>query len=73
MPVSPTCIFIKKETPAQVFSREFGETFKNNFSAEHLQTTASAHTDYFKNKGIILIEPKCVNCLLFSSLKNELF
>ena len=33
--------FIKKETLAQVFSCEFYEISKNNFSTEHLRTTAS--------------------------------
>ena len=36
-----TCNFIKKEAPALVFSCKFCEISKNNFSAEHLQTTAS--------------------------------
>ena len=35
------CNFIKKETLAQVLSCEFCEIFKNTFSTEHLQTTAS--------------------------------
>ena len=33
--------FIKKETLAQVFSREFCKIFKNIFSTEHLSTSAS--------------------------------
>ena len=33
--------FIKKETPAQVFSCEFGEISKNTLFTEHLCTTAS--------------------------------
>ena len=33
--------FIKKETLAQVFSCEFYEISQNNFSTEHVQTTAS--------------------------------
>ena len=37
--------FIKKETPAQVFSCEFCNIFKNIFSIEHLLTTASAPID----------------------------
>ena len=36
----PTTLF-KKETPAQVFSCEFCEIFKNGFFAEYLQTAAS--------------------------------
>ena len=35
------CNFIKKDTLAQVFSREFCEIFKNTFFIEHLQATAS--------------------------------
>ena len=35
------CYFIKKETLAQVFSGEFCKIPKNNFSIEHLRTTAS--------------------------------
>ena len=34
------CNFIKKETPAQVYSCEFYEFFKNNFLKEHLHVTA---------------------------------
>ena len=36
-----TCNLIKKETPAQVFSREFFEISKSTFFTEHLWTTAS--------------------------------
>ena len=32
---------IKKETRAQVFSREFGKVLKNTFFTEHLRATAS--------------------------------
>ena len=35
------CYFIKQETLAQVFSCEFCEFSKNNFSTEHLLTAAS--------------------------------
>ena len=35
------CIFIKKETLAQVFSYEFCKIFKNTFFTEHFRTTAS--------------------------------
>ena len=36
------CSFIiKKETLAQVFSCEFCEIYKSNFSTEHLRVTAS--------------------------------
>ena len=35
------CNFIKRETLAQVFSREFCEISKNTYTTEHLQTTAS--------------------------------
>ena len=36
-----TCNFIKKETLAQVFSREFCEISKNSFFTEHLWAPAS--------------------------------
>ena len=51
------CNFIKKETLAQVFSREFCEIFKNTFFTEHLQATASTASTFRKNGvdiGIIL-------------------
>ena len=35
------CNFIKKETLAQVLSREFCEILKNTFFTEHLWTTVS--------------------------------
>ena len=35
------CNFIKKETPAQVFSSELCEISNNTFFTEHLWTTAS--------------------------------
>ena len=35
--------FIKKETPAQVFSREFCAVSKNTFFTELLRTTASLY------------------------------
>ena len=35
------CNFIKKETLAQVFSREFCEMSNNTFFTEHLRETAS--------------------------------
>ena len=35
------CNFIKKETLAQVFSCEFCEIYKSNFSTEQLRVTAS--------------------------------
>ena len=40
------------ETLAQVFSREFCEIYKNTFSTEHLQVTASYTTrltDFYSN------------------------
>ena len=33
---------IKKETPAQLFTSEFCEIFKNTYIVVHLQTAASA-------------------------------
>ena len=38
---SEACNFIKKESLAHVFSREFCEIYKNIFLSEHLWTTAS--------------------------------
>ena len=35
------CIFIKRETPAQMFSREYSEVFDKNFLVEQLRLTAS--------------------------------
>ena len=35
------CIFMKKEIPAQMFSSELCQTFKNIYFAEHLWTTAA--------------------------------
>ena len=40
------CIFIKKETLAQVFSCELCENSKNTFYTEHLRTTASVRSIY---------------------------
>ena len=51
-----SCIFVKKETLAQVISSEFCEISMNFFSTEHLQTTASgvscffSYTKYIKAK-----------------------
>ena len=39
-----TCNFIKKETLAQVFSCEFGETFKNTFSYRTPPVAASVYS-----------------------------
>ena len=36
-----TCIFIKRETLAQVFSYEFYKIFKNTFFTEHIETTVN--------------------------------
>ena len=38
------CNFIKKETLAQVFSREFCENSENTFFTEHLRATVSGYT-----------------------------
>ena len=38
------CNFIKKQTPAQVFSRDFCEISKNTYFVEHLRTVASKIT-----------------------------
>ena len=37
--------FTGKETPAQVFSWEFGEIFKNTFFTEHFWVAASVVID----------------------------
>ena len=37
------CIFIKKETLAQVFSCEFCQIFKNIFFTEHIMVTLSVN------------------------------
>ena len=52
--MTEVCNFIKKETLAQVFSREFCEISKSTFFTEHLQATASVNAifdfcDYFKS------------------------
>ena len=44
------CKFIKKKTPAQVFSYEFCKIFKNNFFIEHFWTTTSRHMIEQKKK-----------------------
>ena len=52
---SQACNFIKKVTPAQVFSCEFCEIFENSFFAEHLWVSASAHytsSCYFHERKI---------------------
>ena len=41
MPEPQACNFIKKETLAQVFSREFSQIPKNTIFTEHLRTAAS--------------------------------
>ena len=38
------CNFIKKETLAQMFSREFCENSEDTFFTEHLRATVSAYT-----------------------------
>ena len=47
--------FIKKETPAQVFSCEFCEIFKNTFFTEDLQMTASENSSH-------LVLPRMPSC-----------
>ena len=53
------CNFIKKETLAQVFSREFCEISKNTFFTEHLYRTASSmptqHHIYHQSSFIYFI------------------
>ena len=54
------CNFIKKETPTQVFPREFCETFKNTFFTKHFRAAAS---ECFENilKKIEYIESNIVS------------
>ena len=40
-----TCIFIKKETPTQVFSYKYCKIFKNSFFMEHLSFYFSTSDD----------------------------
>ena len=47
----------KKETPAQVFSCEFCETFKNNIFTEHVRTTATVY-------AILLIYTCCCSSVV---------
>ena len=35
------CNFVKKETPAQVFSQHFCKIFKNTYFVEYMRTVAS--------------------------------
>ena len=42
------CHFIKKVTPAQVFSCEYCEICKNTFFTEHLWTAVSLHKNIYK-------------------------
>ena len=60
------CNFIKKETSAQVFYCELREIFKNTFSTEHPQTTAS---DFFWTSpdGCFCFSWKSINTARFSS------
>ena len=44
-----TTVFFQNETPTQVFSSEFCETFKNNIFTEHLRTTASVFMEHIFN------------------------
>ena len=41
--------FFQNETPTQVFSSEFCETFKNNIFTEHLRTTAFVFMEHIFN------------------------
>ena len=51
---SEACNFTKKEALSQVFSCEFCEISKNNFSTEHLQTTASgSHSGRISFRAIL--------------------
>ena len=47
------CNFIKKETPAEVFSREFCEISKNIFFIEHLWATASEYLQYVRCRSSV--------------------
>ena len=70
--------FIKKETMAQVFSREFYEIFKSTFFTKHLLANASENRksyykqfenectiyNYFKKYNLILCKYICLYVLL---------
>ena len=49
------CSFIKKETLAQVFPREFCEIFKNTFFTEQLWTTASGKTKLKSSSNLLVL------------------
>ena len=44
-----TVFFFQNETPTQVFSSEFRETFKNTIFTEHLRTTVSVLMEHIFN------------------------
>ena len=52
-----TCNFIKRKTPAQVFSCEFWEIFKNTVLTEHLWATASVRRQTTDIINIINVVP----------------
>ena len=57
-----TTVFFQNETPTQVFSSEFCETFKNNIFTEYLRTTASVFMEHIFN----IKKPK------FSQYQNQI-
>ena len=56
---SGACKFIKKETPAQVFSCEFWEIPKNTLFTKHLWTTASGRSRIVLKDPIRQLEHYC--------------
>ena len=44
----------RKETPAQVFSYEFCQIFKNTFIEEHLSTVASESFSFYVSLNVFL-------------------
>ena len=64
------CNFIKKQTLAQVFSRQFCEISKNSFFPEHLQATVFESWRIFtKNlKKKVFLKKTLVNCVYIELL-----
>ena len=63
-------ICTKTEAPAQVFSCEFCNIFKNTYFVEHLQMAVTEMTRYFLQRHQILIKYSSYYCfkLLFYSV-----
>ena len=65
-------LFIKKETLAQVFSREFWEISKNTFFTEHLWVTASGLCDWWEKEFLFFPEDQELRrqCICFVSNRD---